>query len=301
MAQLAIKGHATRGEKVIEILEMLGGKNDNLCYGGFINRIYLINENGYIESCDRMHHLDYLQLTLEEFLERFPYKVGDKVYYDNKICDVIEMLWNSSLNTISYGVYDGRIKNLVIVEELKPYKEEIMENKGTLVEIDLTREESKAEEIEVILGDYDFVLKDGKTYFVKKKPKYPKTYEECCKVLGIRSDWHLTLELDTPAAHDLIVTKEFDYVIKLASLRKLSICRDAYWKISGEQMGLSKPWEPDWSNDGIQKYAIFSDMGDIKCYTTYRRNAIFAFPTEEIRDAFYNNFKELIEECKEFL
>lgn len=27
MAQLAINGHATRGEEVIEILEMLGGSN----------------------------------------------------------------------------------------------------------------------------------------------------------------------------------------------------------------------------------------------------------------------------------
>ena len=26
-----------------------------------------------------------------------------------------------------------------------------------------------------------------------------------------------------------------------------------------------------------------------------------AFPTEEMRDAFYENFKELIEECKELL
>ena len=47
--------------------------------------------------------------------------------------------------------------------------------------INLTQ--SNVDEIEVVLGDYEFILKDGKTYFVKKKPKYPKTYEECCKVL----------------------------------------------------------------------------------------------------------------------
>ena len=28
-------------------------------------------------------------------------------------------------------------------------------------------------------------------------------------------------------------------------LQKLIICRDVYWKIYGEQMGLGKPWEPD--------------------------------------------------------
>ena len=29
--------------------------------------------------------------------------------------------------------------------------------------------------------------------------------------------------------------------------------------------------------------------------------AILSFPTEEMRDAFYENFKEQIEVCKEFL
>ena len=32
----------------------------------------------------------------------------------------------------------------------------------------------------------------------------------------------------------------------IENLQTLKICRDAYWKIAGEQMGLGKPWEPDW-------------------------------------------------------
>lgn len=35
MARLAIRGHETRGKEVIELLEMLGGKNDNHCCGAF--------------------------------------------------------------------------------------------------------------------------------------------------------------------------------------------------------------------------------------------------------------------------
>jgi hypothetical protein len=30
-------------------------------------------------------------------------------------------------------------------------------------------------------------------------------------------------------------------------------------------------------------------------------NRILVFPTEEMRDAFYENFKDLIEKCKKFL
>ena len=40
MVQLAIKGHMTRGEEVIKILEMLGGTNENNCRGIF-KRLYL--------------------------------------------------------------------------------------------------------------------------------------------------------------------------------------------------------------------------------------------------------------------
>ena len=36
----------------------------------------------------------------------------------------------------------------------------------------------------------------------------------------------------------------------------LLVCRDAYWKIAGEQIGLDKPWEPDWRNINEDKYCI---------------------------------------------
>ena len=40
----------------------------------------------------------------------------------------------------------------------------------------------------------------------------------------------------------------------LEKLQELLICRDAYWKIAGEQMGLGEPWEPDWCNENKLKY-----------------------------------------------
>ena len=65
-------------------------------------------------------------------------------------------------------------------------------------------------------------------------------------------------------------------------------------------MGLGKPWGLDWCNEKI-KYCLVNipiyggvckrQYTDIKC--------ILAFPTEEMRDAFYENFKDLIEKYKE--
>ena len=68
-------------------------------------------------------------------------------------------------------------------------------------------------------------------------------------------------------------------------------------------MGLGKPWKPDFTNDDEERYGIytaankvvkdFCGVGDV--------NTILTFPTAEMRDAFYENFKKEIEICKELL
>ena len=87
----------------------------------------------------------------------------------------------------------------------------------------------------------------------------------------------------------------------LSALQKLLICRDAYWKIAGEQMGLGKPWKPDWIKPSEMKFCIVNSEGNITKWVQKTTNKILAFPTEEMRDAFYENFKELIELVKELL
>ena len=139
---------------------------------------------------------------------------------------------------------------------------------------------------------YQFVDENGnvinamKIVLEKKKKEYPKTYEECCEVLSLGEDGRL-------------YTKGYKASL-IQDFQKLLICRDAYWKIAGDEMGLGKPWEPDW-NDDTAKYSIYTIKGvltkAISCYD----GAIFAFPTEEMRDAFKENFDPDIEICKEFL
>jgi hypothetical protein len=68
-------------------------------------------------------------------------------------------------------------------------------------------------------------------------------------------------------------------------------------------MGLGKPWEPDWlSGRKEEKYCIGTQNNEIwHDFSEYGGNEILAFPTMEMRDAFYENFKDLIESCKELL
>ena len=146
-----------------------------------------------------------------------------------------------------------------------------------------------ADEIELYLKDRELVQKDGKWFVVKKKKEYPKTYEGCCEVLGI---------LDN-RGFGFINLSECENIL-MSRFIQLKRCRDAYWKIAGEQMGLGKPWEYDMSKDEFV-YTIVYQYGYIqKCEVRYK-NHILVFPTLEMRNDFYENFKELIEQCKELL
>lgn len=144
------------------------------------------------------------------------------------------------------------------------------------------------DEIELILNDYVVVTHGDKTYAVKKKPKYPKNYEECCGVLGMTFDYP---NIKMVSNNEYSLYSNFIQLIR---------CRDAYWKIAGEQMGLSKSWEPNW-NESSPKYIITVIEDKLVKRFALTQNYILAFPTEEMRDKFFENFKELIERCKKLL
>lgn len=130
---------------------------------------------------------------------------------------------------------------------------------------------------------------------MSKLAKYPKTYEECCKMLNIISNNELVFSNPN---------EESEYAYRNKSLynafNRLKICRDAYWKIAGEQMGLGKPWEPNWNNN-TDKYVIITYKNCVVSDILWNSNALLAFPTTEMRDTFLENFKELIESVKELL
>ena len=128
---------------------------------------------------------------------------------------------------------------------------------------------------------------DGYFSWVVKKKEYPKTYEECCELLSLGEDGRL-------------YTKGYKASL-IQNFQKLLICRDAYWKIAGDEMGLGEPWKPDWSDASCSKYIIDCFGGEICKGITAKQNTIFAFPTEEMRDAFKENFDPDLEICKELL
>lgn len=436
--ELGIKGHSTRSKELIEILEMLGGKNhcnligddDRFFYYNYINDNYIYNS--YIGP-DELN--GYKIFSLEEFLEKFPYKVGDKVNVwvnhehfagprlELEVDEIRSMRWNCGRCEVAYrmkkatgefyvqdikGKVDdgsnkqseceqcGRVFGSVrcfdvdcpsnMPNYVKDYTEidkqcfdevhkryseithvcltghgytlpdgfHLVDENGKTIDaskillkknnptnpetnddeeqkidtsIDYSAEilKSMNEEVEKrrteiimetlytagitceFLEKHGFTLPDGYHFadrsgntidmteirLVKNPPYYPKTYDECCDVLNIPNDERY-IEMDVP----------LDYNKSLFVLTRLLICRDAYWKVAGEWMGLDKPWEPDWTNPNIDLYVIINSSYNEIYEGKYERGfgrCILAFPTIEMQKAFLNNFKYLIEQCKELL
>ena len=122
----------------------------------------------------------------------------------------------------------------------------------------------------------------------KKYNGYPETYEECVEILGRSAD----------------VTYGYKNYV-LHTLQMLLVCRDAYWQIAGDEMGLDEPWEPDYRGTFEHgtpiKYVIYNIGTHIVKERKSSPNHILSFPTEEMGNAFFENFKEEIEKCKELL
>lgn len=173
--------------------------------------------------------------------------------------------------------------------------------------MDMLNNEIKLPEGYIFKDENGNIINSTKIVVEKKKKEYPKTYVECCEILGVDSDNFLTT---TNYYEGEVETTYYERALlgKFASLWELRICRDAYWKIAGEEMGLGKPWEPDWEDSEERRYSIVNIEGDINLPDTRLTkwilkvtNKILVFPTEEMRDAFYDNFKKEIEVCKDLL
>ena len=297
MADLAIKGHSTRSKEVIELLEMLGGKNIYKLDGK--KDLWYILSNSTIEHST--YCFDERSFILEEFLEKYPYKVGDQViaYAEGILASfsIKGMRWNNKLNKVEYKIcsswYDVSMLSAIqpyTDYDIKTNKEEDKDMSEHTSEINLNHPCFDGHnKIELIIPEnWKFEQIDNKMFGIRKYPQYPKTYGECCDILGY-----------DPSEDEINCYKGG----LIESFVRLLICRNAYWKIAGEQMGLDKPREPDWGeNDGGYRYCIRNRSNKIVLSNEWLgENYILSFPTAEMQDEFYKNFKDLINKVKELL
>jgi hypothetical protein len=282
MPKLAIIEHNERNKDVISIFQSLGGNSKKTKVTKVIGNkpywVYYIDDDGnvvynYPKYVKKTHKL----FSLEEFEEKYPYKIGDKVIINNcnTPCSILSMNWNG--NEIEYTLSNSNKNKVFLTNEITFFEN----NKET--KITEPFENDTIIKITIPNG-YEFVgIDDDEKQIIleKIKPVYPKTYKECCDILGV----------------DMIKNVIGGYKTNvLARLQELIIVRDAYFKfVNDNEIVIEK-------NDLDEQYYIYYDGETIvKENGTPFRNTILIFPSEEVRDIFYENFKDLIEECKEFL
>ena len=235
------------------------------------------------------------------------YKVGDRVriksidWYNENKDNNREIKFENGIFTTLKSTFLGQI---MTIEEITLEKQYIlMEDRYKTLWTDemiegLVEEETKPKYEDEVNGEYysttkylvrpngyQFVDENGnvinamKIVLEKKKKEYPKTFEECVHVL--EGDSRMSLE-------------------QMNAFRRLIDARNAYWKIAGEEMGLGKPWKPRW-NSYQKKWIINFYQDEVNLTNGPNVHFVLAFPTEEMRDAFKENFDPDIEICKELL
>ena len=360
--KLAIKGHSTRGKEVIELLEMLGGRDVGVLKGD--HDYYVIDEceNNLIKfyGHNYIYCHEFVVFTLEEFLEKYPFKIGDKVQvlksgtvftignmiWDDEVCDIYyynmddieyynaeelklyketdntkpvtdkcertreDVIFDSIIWHLRNSVNNGK-QNLSGGECEEYFREVVKKNnenkmKSVLAEllehIKTTPKEELEREFEEIKewSNVGPTIEEFKAFCecVNKKPKYPTTYEECCEILNICPNG------DIVYAGNWFYGGEYleKHLERIRNFQRLLVCRDAYWKIAGKELGLGKPWESPLPSLFETVYCIRRKNNKI-IKGAYRggKSEILEFPTEEMRDTFYDNFEDLIEQCKELL
>lgn len=146
MAYLAIKGELTyeKGKELISILELLGGNNKYNNDGTKSSYWYYIDSEGIIHALIQSFVAnDFIFLTLEEYLYRYPYIVGDKVIYHGCEAVVTSMEWNG--DEVCYTVLHKGVKWQTTVFYLQPYKEIMEENPDKALASDLIRQDNMEE------------------------------------------------------------------------------------------------------------------------------------------------------------
>lgn len=127
----------------------------------------------------------------------------------------------------------------------------------------------------------------------------PDSWEEFCKdnPLKIGESW-ITGSSSVTAIHDipggerskqwynLLPNKE--YAEAILALCQLIQLRDCY----------RQGWKPDWSNSARNKSCILFRREQVQRDFFCENNQILSFQSADIRDKFYNNFKDLIKKTK---
>lgn len=165
------------------------GNNPNVVYYiSYDNNIILCN--CILNICYNIY--EYVEYTLEEFLEKFPYKVEDRVIIKKykQIFKILSARWCTERNIMIYQTSNG----WYYTNELQPYEGDTIDITNKVIfdcnaqrcDImnDIIKKDMKEIKIDIPAG-YEFAGVDDdaqQVVFAKIGYHYPKTFVECCEI-----------------------------------------------------------------------------------------------------------------------
>ena len=283
--KIAIKGHASRGKEVIQILESLGGKNTFDYKGDGIRTAYFIGMDysiyGFYACSPKVGFKVY---TLEEFEKEFPFKVGDRVRHISSTCIIKEYGFMNNKPVYVVKSTELGILATIPIELLKPYKE--MEERNITLTLDKAKEWYKkgGELKEIAL----------QAFGEKELNPLPRSWEEFATNYArmgyyISSDGKPLMcassgKLSSP--HVCPSKKSAEAHLAMIQLEQL---RNCWWN----------GWKPEW--DSSCKHVIRRDHNEICVINACHISSFLVFPTYEMAKEFLECFKDLIEKAGDLI
>ena len=300
MIKIAIQGHPTRGKKVIQILESLGGINSYYHIGKNCGSYYKIHGNTIVCTCIKSNN--YKHYTLEEFEKEFPFKVGDLCIYHSPICGkmilkILGLFLKSDSIVYEVAHKDSTKTHSYIYKEkylLEPYKE-MKEERNITLTLD------KAKEWYNKGGELKEVALQAFNEKELTEVDLPKTWEEFCEnyptkngecYIGTCCDIHILPEIDE--GRDIEMDKNVCPSQKSAeahlAMIQLEQLRNCYRGLFVTVIGM-----PVWCIIRYKGKLIIS-------HRTWGTNETFlSFQSPEIAEKYLKNFEPLIKQAGDLI
>lgn len=138
-------------------------------------------------------------------------------------------------------------------------------------------------------------VRGNKIILMESKKELPKTWGECIakirdlEYIDRNCIYKATLSAETASNH--INNIPIGLGKPMLALMQLLVCREVY----------RQGWKPDWTKGTENKYCIINNFNKIEPTYYSFVGRVLSFQSEEVRDKFLENFKDLIEEAKELI
>ena len=136
---------------------------------------------------------------------------------------------------------------------------------------------------------------ETKVVLKKIEDKRVDSWQEYCELMKDKDSCFVDMNGNIRTTHFLATAAVGEFedkedAVAFAALYKL-ICLRKNW--IGD-------WKPDWKGSD-PKLIIVNNRNCIKSGVSYHVNSPLSFPTEELREAFINTFKDLLEQARPLL